>query len=250
MVFGESLISLIGMEDRSAVTGDDFLRLVGDFDDKARDKVDLVLICASYRVNKGDGAGDGERLESGDFTGDSDRECDRDLVGSIVEATLRTVFLGGSLGNAISRSALLSSSRFSTSFILLGLVTFLPMVSRAFAARPDCKRFRVFISRCRSSSSLSSCCCCFDSISATLSISSSSLDDLRLTRGCATTRDFFVLEGDLDLRDFGLDRLARSSPLSDVSLSAAGVALEFSWSRRFDIEMDAFFLLSSCRISL
>lgn len=189
-----------------------------DFEGGEKSLGERFFISASARVSGR--AGDGERLETGDLTtfaasiGDFERDFSSESR-ELIDLT----FLGGSLGKAMSKRLPLSS-RFST-LIFVGLITFFPKVSRALAARPVCKRFRVFISRCRSSSSS---CCCFGSSS--IISASSSLDERRLTRG-ATTLIFLLREIE---RDLGL-----------------GLARRSSSSRRF---VDDFFrTCSSCRIS-
>lgn len=96
-----------------------------------------------------------------------------------------TGILGGSFGKAISNTL---SSFFST-FIFVGLITFFPRVSLAFAANPHCNRFNVCNSFIFSSSSA------FGSSSA-MSVSSS-LEDRNLTLGVIVWI-FLFLELDRD----------------------------------------------------
>lgn len=135
-------------------------------------------MAASSRVNGK--AGDGDRLDTGDCMTASNRmgeikvslkdeDEDEELIG-------RWSFVSfcGSTGNAMSKTDNNDSSFFSN-LTLTGLSTFLPNVSLAFAANPLCKRFSVFNSLIFSSSS---------SLNSSSPISSSSsLEDLKLTRG-------------------------------------------------------------------
>lgn len=85
---------------------------------------DRILIIASSRV-KGN-AGDGDLLETGDFTGG--RAKGKIFSGKITGICF---FKGSSFGSAISKI-------FSVSIlILIGLTTFFPSDSLAFAAKPD-----------------------------------------------------------------------------------------------------------------
>lgn len=155
---------------------------------------DLILIAASSRVNGN--AGEGDRLETGDCTTGSkctgeinfslEEEEEEELVGS-------SICFGGSTGNAMSKI----DSSFFSNLTLTGLITFFPNVSLALAANPHCKRFNVFNSLIFSSSS------CLGS-SSTIS-PSSSLEDLKLTRGVIICCNFLLFDID---RDFGL--LSRS----------------------------------------
>lgn len=129
---------------------------------------DLSLVVASALV-KGK-AGEGDLLVVGDtmvviFSGDA--ELDLSCVGPIILCP----GLGSSSGNAMSKTF----SPFFSILTLTGLITFLPKVSLAFAAKPVCSCFKVFNSFCLSSSS------CFGSSSAISP--SSSLEDRRLTLG-------------------------------------------------------------------
>lgn len=136
------------------------------------DSVGDLSIAAASALVKGN-AGEGDLLVGGDVAIPITFSDDEDLAtGSCTGPMI--IFcpcFGSSSGNAMSKTF----SSFLSSFTFTGLITFFPSVSLALAARPVCSCFRVLISFCRSSSS------CFGSSSTTSA--SSSLDDLKLTRG-------------------------------------------------------------------
>lgn len=166
--FAQPLDAVLGERDFSFIVGS---ARIGGGDSLG----DLSLIAASSRVSGS--AGDGDLLDTGDCTGGS-------AAGDFCRSGVESASFGGFSGSAMSKTF---SSRLST-FTFVGLITFLPRVSRALAARPLCNRFNVFNSRILSSSS-------FGSSSA--KSASSSLDDLRLTLG-ATTCIFRLVEIDRD----------------------------------------------------
>lgn len=104
-------------------------------------------------------------------------------TGSSDLSRMGALVFGGSFGRAISNTL---SSRLSI-LIFTGVITFFSSVSRAFAAKPLCNRFKVFSSIILVLSSSSSCCCCccccLPGCSSSANSASSSLDDLRLTLG-------------------------------------------------------------------
>lgn len=188
IIVGEFFFEVLGELDRWFV----LVVTVGDFEltlfnctcsKEGGDSLgDLIFIAASSRVNGN--AGDGDLLDTGEWIAArciGDFDLDFSFAGTIVFCTA----FGGSFGNAMSN---ILSSFFST-LIFTGLITFLPNVSLALAASPLCKRFRVFNSLIRSSSS------CFGSSSAISA--SSSLEDRKLTRGVISCI-FLLLEIDRD----------------------------------------------------
>ena len=137
----ETITVLGDFTSRRILTGE-FFRLDswGDRDDMPVDNGsgdslgDRIFATASTRVDGN--SGDGERLDDLDFEFSS--------LWSLGPLISWGPF-GGSLGKAMSRSPM-ESSRLSI-LIFVGLMTFLPSDSRAFAARPLCRRLRVLISR-------------------------------------------------------------------------------------------------------
>lgn len=195
-IIGELFLELLGPEENcfvvvvvvavADITGDFGLVLSNSVCDRGGgDSLgDRILIAASSRVNGN--AGEGDRLETGDCTGSKrtgeiNFSLEEEFVGS-------SVSFGGSTGNAISKT----DSSFFSNLTFIGLITFFPNVSLAFAANPLCKRFNVFNSLIFSSSS------CLGSSSAISP--SSSLEDLKLTRGVIIC---IFLPFDID-RDFCL----------------------------------------------